>query len=482
MVIYLTDSISGRRVFEEDGVFLLTPGRTYSYSATCPGYIGVQGSYTVPDKGGALTIALETAVSSSLPQLPSEWPHLRLDNNNNAVADARIPTESNNAVLYWATQLGDGYDSGACSPPILVDGYLYVYSDSTLYKLDTMTGQVVASAPMAGASSFAINPPTYANGMIFVGLSNGRVQAFNASTLESLWLYTDPLGGQPNCSLVYQNGYVYTGFWVGETSEANFVCLTATDEDPSQPKEAKLASWTYSNAGGYYWSGAFVCDDFLLLGTDDGGPGARSSARLLSLEPKTGRVLDERVLSSSGDVRSSITYYNGNYYFTSKGGMFYKASVNSSGDIVGLNSLNLGGMSTSTPVIYNNRAYVGVCGSGQFKAYSGHRISVIDLNYWEIAYSVQTQGYPQTSGIVTNAYEGESGSVYVYFFDNFTPGKLRVLKDMPGQTSTSQTTTEAAMTVAYNVFEPIGDQAQFAICSPIADKNGTLYFKKIPVI
>ena len=37
-----------------------------------------------------------------------------------------------------------------------------------------------------------------------------------------------------------------------------------------------------------------------------------------------------------------------------------------------------------------------------------------------VAYSVRTQGYPQTSGILTTAYEAENGYVYVYFFDNYT--------------------------------------------------------------
>ena len=40
--------------------------------------------------------------------------------------------------------------------------------------------------------------------MIFVGLANGCVQAFDAVTLESLWLYEDPLGGQPNCPITYE--------------------------------------------------------------------------------------------------------------------------------------------------------------------------------------------------------------------------------------------------------------------------------------
>ena len=56
------------------------------------------------------------------------------------------------------------------------------------------------------------------DGMIFVGLSGGKIQAFNAKTLESLWIYTDPLGGQPNTSPTYHDGYIYVGFWTSSSS------------------------------------------------------------------------------------------------------------------------------------------------------------------------------------------------------------------------------------------------------------------------
>ena len=136
-------------------------------------------------------------------------------------------------------------------------------------------------------------------------------------------------------------------------------------------------------------------------------------------------------------------------------------------------------MSTCTPVIYNGRAYIGISGVGQFKAYSGHNITVIDLNSWKIAYTVRTQGYPQTSGLLTTAYNEGDGTVYVYFFDNYTPGKLRVLRDKPGQTRADITVTETVIEggkeISYEtagvLFTPDGDQAQYAICSPITDAS-----------
>ena len=495
-VIYLVNDQSGKRILDTEGTFALTPGAGYSYTVTRTGYRGVSGSYTAPETDATVPVAMEKAPeNASLKELSSVWPHLRQNNANNGVIDARSPVKAEDTVLYWATKIGDGYDKNACGCPILVDGYLYTYAGTTLYKVDTVSGAIVATAPMDHASSFAINPPTYADGMIFIGLADGTVQAFNAATLESLWIYRDPLGGQPNCSIVYHEGYVYTGFWVGETNEANYVCLSATDEDPSSDKEEKLATWKYTGLGGFYWAGAYVCDDYLLIGTDDGASGYTSGkARLLSFDPLTGRLLDQRQMDVVGDIRSSITAYNGKFYFTNKGGYFFEASISAQGRIENIRSLKLynyasddktPAMSTCTPTIYNGRAYVGVSGTSQFGAYTGHNITVIDIPNWEIAYTVRTQGYPQTSGVLTTAYEEEEGCVYVYFFDNYTPGKLRVLKDKPGQTAASlvsrESYTDKGTTVSYDtayaLFTPDGKQAQYAICSPIVDENGTIYFK-----
>lgn len=202
----------------------------------------------MPDENAVKTITLtEAPINTSLQQLDSFWPHLRQNNTNNGVIHTATPIQDDEALLYWATKIGDGYDKNACGCPILVDGYLYTYAGTTLYKVDTVSGAIVATGTMVNSPSFAINPPTYADGMIFIGLADGTVQAFNAATLESLWIYRDPLGGQPNCSIIYHDGYVYTGFWVGEISQANFVCLSATDEDPSREKEEKLASWRYTS-------------------------------------------------------------------------------------------------------------------------------------------------------------------------------------------------------------------------------------------
>ncbi len=144
------------------------------------------------------------------------WPNFRGNDQNMAITKVKTPTgqidaetESSDVELLWASASGSGYDSGAVGSPIFVDGYMYAYAGTRLLKLDPATGATVAYANMASNSDFAIIPPTYADGMIFVALKEGRVQAFRADTLESLWVYQDPLKGQSNSPITYSDGYVY---------------------------------------------------------------------------------------------------------------------------------------------------------------------------------------------------------------------------------------------------------------------------------
>ncbi len=499
--VFVMNNATGKTITGEGGIFALTPGASYSYTVTCSGYVGARVSeYIAPDSSETVTVSLEKAEeNTSLQDLEAQWPSFRGDENNNGVVDFKTPTEPEDTVLYWATKLGEGYSSDAAGCPIIVDGYLYAYGGNNIFKVDTISGEVVAKGTMDRSSSFAINSPTYAEGMIFVGLSDGGVQAFDAVTLESLWIYNDAIGGQPNCPIYYYDGYVYTGFWRGETLDANFVCLSVTDEDLNNDKEEKLPTWTYKSRGGFYWAGAYVNDDALLVGTDDGEAGCTTGyGSILSIDRRTGALKDKITLPYTGDVRSSILYdtETESYYFTTKGGYFYSVSLESGGTFKddSLKYIKLynyadnaqnPAMSTCTPTVYNGRAYIGVSGTSQFGAYSGHNITVIDLKSWSIAYTVRTQGYPQTSGLITTAYEETEGVVYVYFFDNYTPGKLRILSDKPGQTAPAEVTVEeytsAGKAESYEtakvLFTPSGAQAQYAICSPIVDEYGTIFFK-----
>ena len=221
-------------------------GSTYRYTATCAGYIGTQGTMVASAEAAAQNVRLEKAPAARSVAVTSTWPSFRGGDDSNSVVTAKTPVTTDTAILSWANKLGNGFSGEALGCPILITengyDYLIVYQTNQLLKVDALSGTVVARAQMDHGSDFAINSATFAEGMLFVGLSNGSVQAFYADTLQSAWLYTDPLGGQPNCPITYHDGYIYTGFWVSETA----IPITSASPLPTRirrrPARRKLAS------------------------------------------------------------------------------------------------------------------------------------------------------------------------------------------------------------------------------------------------
>jgi len=474
------------RIAPTDGKYSVMADAEYTYLVQSDGYVSQKSSFKFSESS---TIDITLAVATENPNLDrsitAEWGNFRNGDNNLGITNAKTPYAPEDTELLWAVKHGTGW-AAAPGSPIMVDGDIYTYSGSTIRRLNSMTGEVVTEGTMVDKSSYSIVPMTYGDGMVFVGLSGGKIQAFNAKTLESLWVYTDELGGQPNCPITYKDGYIYAGFWNSEDRNANFACINTVDEDHASTTEAKYASWTYTRQGGFYWAGAYVTDKLAIVGTDDGASGYDTNgAALLVFDRYTGEKLDAHE-GIRGDLRSNVSHdpESDRVFFTTKGGILGNAQIDwDTGKILDYKEVvikdaqgNANAMSTCTPSVYNGRIYIGVAGTSQFGANSGHGIAVYNLNgdgSMTQAYVYAIVGYPQTSAMVSTAYSAEDGSVYIYLPYNYTPGGVSVLKDKPGQTAPVTTTGSGYS----EVFTPVGPLAQYCICSTIADQYGTIYYK-----
>ena len=474
------------RIAPTDGKYSVMADAEYTYLVQSDGYVSQKSTFKFSESS---TIDITLAVATENPNLDrsitAEWGNFRNGDNNLGITNAKTPYAPEDTELLWAVKHGTGW-AAAPGSPIMVDGDIYTYSGSTIRRLNSMTGEVVTEGTMVDKSSYSIVPMTYGDGMVFVGLSGGKIQAFNAKTLESLWVYTDELGGQPNCPITYKDGYIYAGFWNSEDRNANFACINTVDEDHASATEVKYASWTYTRAGGFYWAGAYVTDKLAIVGTDDGASGYDTNgAALLVFDRFTGEKLDTHE-GIRGDIRSNVSHdpQSDRVFFTTKGGILGNAQIDwDTGKILDYKEVvikdaqgNANAMSTCTPSVYNGRIYIGVAGTSQFGANSGHGIAVYNLNgdgSMTQAYVYAIVGYPQTSAMVSTAYSAEDGSVYIYLPYNYTPGGVSVLKDKPGQTAPVTTTGSGYS----EVFTPVGPLAQYCICSTIADQYGTIYYK-----
>lgn len=461
---------------DDEGVYAgLLPGANYTFIVSCKGYVTKTGTLSDPAQltDGVMSVIIQAAPASTLPDYDAEWPTFRNSENNNAVTTSVTPDSAENAVLKWAKKYGTGR-SASPSIPIIVNEHVYFLAGSKIYCVNKETGEVEAEGALSGSAGFSTNSPIYAEGMIFAQVGSGKIQAFRADTLESLWVSESIGGGQTISPITYHNGYIYTGMWSAEAKVQNFVCFSITDEDPTSTNETKYATWKLPHLGGYYWVGAYVNDVCAVFGTDDGTSKADSpTADLYSVNPTTGKIIDN-ISGIIGDVRSCVTYDSGRVYFTTKGGYLYSVGLNSNGtfDHASLKYIQIGSMSTSTPVVHNGRLYVGCSGKGyDWDGDSDAGIVVVDVSggKLDIIYKASTPGYPQAGPLVSTAFEKATGKVYVYTTYNNNPGGIYIIEDSAGQTEPSENNGD--------LFIPGDGQKEYCISTLCADSDGTLYYK-----
>ena len=381
------------------------------------------------------------------------------DTAYSGVVNSKTPTGKSS--MKWAKKLGEGYSFAPTSPVVSGDSII-TYAGMKLFKLNASNGNVVSSADMVGRNTYTTVSPCIAGGMIFVQLNDGVIQAFDLKTMKSLWVYRDAVGGQSLCNITYSDGYIYTGFWKGETEKANYVCISVKDENKNKTNESKKAKWSFSVKGGFYWADACISGSYVLFGSDDGGKDSNGNSAVYSLNKSNGKKVSS--LKLKGDLRSGIAYDSSSkkYFISSKSGLLYSFKLSSAGALSSLKSLKLSGSATMTPVICSGRLYLGSSGgsvgSGSFY--------VIDTSTLKVIYSLKLSGYPQASPLVSKGYE-KDGKIYVYFTVNSKPGSVYMFADSKGQTKSSVTT----------IFSPADKYSQYCISRIAAGEDGVLYYK-----
>lgn len=447
----------------KDGFYELIRGNEYTYTVSKNGYQTQNGTITLTEDGER-TFTLDKTSDSQLEDLEAEWGGYWKNDNNQNIVDAMTPSAPLEVEVLWKQQYGSNADySNSVSDGILVDNYICCFSGSTLMYLDKNTGEMIKSVKMAASGNSSFTKPLYAAGTIFVPLSGGKLQAFNAKTLESLWIYKDTIGGNASAALRYDSGYLYAAF-----ADGNLVCLSVTDEDPDSTNEEKSAVWRKFDSKGYYRTGVYTNDNYLFAGS--------YSSNLYCLNKKTGETLQKDSLpSEAGAISTGICYENGRIYFATENGYLYSYGLTETGmlDLESKTSLKLGGAIFGTPLVYNNRIYVGTASKDKYgvvqEPYYLNVVQVDEVTQGlSLAYQMETEYGAKGSGTLTTAYEKQDGYVYVYFTTDSSAGSLYLLKDKAGLTSPGE-----GSGLFYQQHEVSGAGSG----SVLADSNGNLYFR-----
>ena len=225
----------------------------------------------------------EVVVDPSAPR-PTDWKSDWDGKSNAVVENVSTPTGAlaSSWTFDWKAYSGSAYPNA--SEPIVVNGNVYLAVNKRLLKIDAGSGKVLAESNLKTAVGYT-SRPIYANGLVIVPLDGGAVQALTADALTTVWV-TDSVSrtAQSNSQLTVDGNYLYVG-----TVDVNYGTSTYNNGHLTRINILTGAvSWQHVNADeGYYWTGATVGDDYVLVPTSAG------TVEMLS--------------KSSGDVLGSVS-------------------------------------------------------------------------------------------------------------------------------------------------------------------------------
>lgn len=316
-------------------------------------YVDATGTMTKPD-------------APANPDAPvADWEASWNSYGSAGASPANVETTVSSLVSDWTFDYAQG-SFASWSEPVIAGDYVFFVSGSQIFKIDAVTGSVVASTALAESTAYGCRP-VYANGMVIVPVNNGRLQALSALDLTTVWL-TDALPAHAvsvsgsTVPSVYEQQSLST-LTLGDdcvyafTAEADWA---KTHGGYSLCVDLKTGAvrWIQRNQdAGYYWTGAAHLNGFLLAAGDDG------QLRAIAKDSMTGTA--SGTLDLGAPVRSTIVSSSDVAYVVTTDGVLHKVTVGSTGQPRELARVAFADYSTSTPAIADGVIYIGGSKNGQ---------------------------------------------------------------------------------------------------------------------
>ena len=412
------------------------------------------------------------------PDVDSSWPGYMAGNAAIDIPEGSAGTATQQAQESWQADFSQ--DGGNLSEPIVVDGKIFVAAGSALYAKDAKTGETLHATPLA-APIDSVARMVYAQGMVIVPLSGGRLQAVAATgetgkALATVWLteklpaatngWGDEIAQQSLTTLTVDGGVLYYGTADGDAPNTGYLlCI-----------DIATGAVVWKNASpdaGYYWSGAGVAGDFIVMGDDAGD--------VKAIDKADGSVVSVLHVSDASIRSTTVIADEGRTaYIVSRDGVLHKVSIAADGALSESARVKFASSSTSTPTLSGGKLFVGGQSEqydqvGPYMKYRYGSLSVIDAETLSIEREVVSttdgkhiggadgsgggaMGDVKSMPLVVN----QAGETYVYFTSNMKPGGAYCYR--------------LGDEAASSLYEPAPGKREYTMSSLVAGPDGMLYF------
>ena len=389
------------------------------------------------------------------PEWESAWPGYASGSNTEAATPTGEVKES------WVSSIKDSADWATnVSDPIYVGSYVYIAAGAKLLQIDPATGKTVREGALA-APIDSIARMVYADGVVVVPLSGGRLQALTADALTTVWvtakLPANEQGGEQQSlsTLIVKDGCVYFGTAAADWSASYGGYLVCVDIKTGSVK------WKTENAdAGYYWAGAAAIGSLLVMGDDTGF--------VYAVDSQQGTRVGEG-LDLGARVRSTVVADpdGSTVYVVTVDGVLHKVRVGADGELSEVGKVQFASASTGTPTLAGGRLYVGgqlVQGSSGGQARCGV-LAVIDAKTLQVEHSITSADGTALEGsnvMSAPVVSTQGGATYVYFTANSLPGG--VYRYRVGDATASR------------IYTPSEDKQNYCMGSITVGPDGSLYY------
>lgn len=417
-------------------------------------------SYSAWGASDATSVSNKAAyddADAQVTDLPSDWSQSEDKGNTTSAA-----TPTTKTSVEWKALVGG--NSANVSEPLLIGGNVYIAvgfawnGDSGAYsgmlvRIAASTGKVDATGVLAGDIDYTTRP-VYQDGIVYVPLKNGVVQAFNASTMKTRWVSAGTAASdQASCSLRIADGSLYLGTIGGDFQSGALAALDAATGS---------LSWVARNtSSGYYFTAPVRVGNVVCLG-DNGGV-------MRAFDAATGKELGSASLGSG--INADPVAYQGSLLVITHDGTLHKLSVGADGSLAETAQVRALAYSVATPTVVGDTAVV----VGKTPDNKSAALALIDLGSMSVTRTVtKADGKAIAPAAIASAplVSTQQDGTWCYFTRNCATY------------SDTGTVTAGGDLYAYRIgdaeahllYAPDSTVAQYCDSPVIADAAGNLYY------